>query len=277
MDIAASPTLHPVKRPTIRFCATDSAMNCTILETENLGKTYNGARTPVEAVRNIDLTIRRGDFTVVMGSSGSGKSTLLYLLSGLEQLTHGTITFEDQRIDGLSQKKLALLRRRGMGFVFQAMHLVPNLTLLENIVVPGSLADQNHQRLERRAMELLDLLEIGRLAHRLPSQLSGGEQQRGALARALINSPTMLFADEPTGALNSSAGQILLDCLSAIHQRGQAVLMVTHDLTAACRGNRVLYMRDGQIVGEKRLDGDDTPTRDAREQALYGWLTQMGW
>jgi len=210
------------------------------------------------------------------GSSGSGKSTLLYLLSGLESISSGQVWFDGDEISLYSEKNLSLLRRSGMGFVFQAFNLVPNLTLLENVLAAGYLTVSAKKDIEARAVQLLEGMGLGKLTGRLPAQVSGGEQQRAATARALINSPRILFADEPTGALNSASGTAVLDQFSTLSEHDQTIFMVTHDLKAACRGNRVLFLRDGMLHGEFKFDVS-LKGYEQREEVLFHWLSARGW
>lgn len=253
-------------------------MKKVMLQAANLCKSYasNGAQNHV--LKNINLELYEGDFTVIMGSSGSGKSTLLYSLSGMDRATSGEVTFEGQRIDNLKEDRLALLRRGRMGFVFQQMHLVQNLTIFENITVAGYISKKAKPKdVEAKAASLLQLVGIGQLADRLPSQVSGGEQQRAAIARALINSPALVFADEPTGALNSKSGHDILDLLSELNAEGQSVLMVTHDVKAALRADRLIYITDGKIADEMRMPKYAAENLKARESQVLSWLSSMGW
>jgi putative ABC transport system ATP-binding protein len=251
-------------------------MNEPIISCQNLQKSFKSQDIEVEVIRDTTLEVHEGEFTVLMGSSGSGKSTLLYLLSGLETVSGGQIWFDGQEISNLKEKSLSLLRRKGMGFVFQAFNLIPNLSLLENILAAGYLGDAPKKQVEERARELLETMGLGKLADRLPAQVSGGEQQRAATARALINSPQVLFADEPTGALNSAAGMRVLEYFGEISKQNQTIFMVTHDLRAACSGDRVLFMRDGLIQGDYRFPAESR-TFEQREEALFAWLTEQGW
>ena len=252
-------------------------MTPPLFATQNLTKTFTGAgATPVHALVDVDLQIQPGEFTVLMGSSGSGKSTLLYLLSGLARKSEGEIHFQDRRIDDLDEAELSILRRSGIGFVFQAIHLIPHLTLFENVAIPGYLLDRDRRRVGERARGLLEQLGVGELAERLPAQASGGEQQRAAIARALINEPEVLLADEPTGALNSSASLNVLDALADVHASGRTVVMATHEVRAACYGSRILYLRDGRVLSEYR-HADPEGDVEAREAALVSWLTDQGW
>jgi len=247
-----------------------------LVHTRRLTKSYHGAAAPVFGLREVDLAVEPGELLVLMGSSGSGKSTLLYLISGLERATEGEIHFGDQRIDTMSETELSLLRRTGIGFVFQAINLIPHLSLFENVVLPGYLVDGNRAAVDARALELLDTLGIRALADRLPAQVSGGEQQRAAIARAMINSPRALLADEPTGALNSSAGSAVLESFKAINARGQTIVMATHEVKSACIGDRIIFLRDGQVRGEYRMADHAMPAAD-REAAVLAWLVGQGW
>jgi putative ABC transport system ATP-binding protein len=253
------------------------ASSPVLIAIRGLGKSYAGAGSAeVHALRNVDLEVREGEFTVLMGSSGSGKSTLLYLVSGLERATAGEIDFGGERVDLMDETELSLLRRRGLGFVFQAINLVPHLTLLENLVVPGYLLGGDRAAVRERAADLLASLGIGDLVDRLPAQVSGGEQQRVAIARALINSPRAVLADEPTGALNSASGTAVLDAFRDINASGQTVLMATHEVRAACYGDRIVYLRDGEVRSEMRLGGEAVAS-EQREAKVLEWLTSEGW
>lgn len=249
-----------------------------ILQATNLCKSYANNGLQNHVLQNVTLSLQAGDFTVVMGSSGSGKSTLLYTLSGMDRATSGEILYEGSRLDRMKEDELALLRRGSMGFVFQQMHLVQNLTILENITVAGYLLRGAKPRdVEARARGLLTLVGIAGLADRLPAQVSGGQQQRAAVARALINRPSLLFADEPTGALNSRSGHEILDLLSELNAEGQSILMVTHDIKAALRANRLLYISDGSIAQEMPMPRYAAENLEARETQVLAWLSSMGW
>lgn len=248
-----------------------------LIQTRDLGKTYSEGSADVHALRGVDLEIQQGSLTVLMGSSGSGKSTLLYLLSGLEPPSRGEIHFCGERLDSMDETRLSLVRRTGIGFVFQAINLVPHLSIFENVVLPGYLVERDRNAVDGRAMALLESMGIAELADRLPAQVSGGEQQRAGIARAMVNSPRALFADEPTGALNSAAGKVVLDSLRRLNAGGQTILMATHEVKAACVGDRILYLRDGEIRSEYRLETDPSvPDRD-READVLAWLAAQGW
>lgn len=247
-----------------------------LMRAEKLCKSYASDGLQNHVLKNIDLEIREGVFTVVMGASGSGKSTLLYCLSVMDAATSGRLHYGDRQLDKLSDHQMAALRRHEFGFVFQQIHLVPNLTLFENIAVPGYLtmtARDSH----RRADALLEKVGLGGLGGRLPTQVSGGQAQRAAVARALVNTPKVLFADEPTGALNSSAGKDILDLLTTLNEAGQTVVMVTHDVKAATRADRLLYLRDGVICDEMTLPRYDAARTEGREAQVLAWLTSFGW
>lgn len=223
---------------------------------------------------NVDIDIYAGDFTVIMGPSGAGKSTLLYCLSGMDDPTSGQVLFKGQDISRLAEKGMAKLRAREFGFVFQQTHLVSNLTLFENVAVAGYAGKS--EEIDRQANELLEQMNVGSAKDRLPNQVSGGEAQRAAIARAMINHPALLFADEPTGALNKSNSQEVMNLLSQLNAQGQSILMVTHDTRAALRGNRLLYLEDGKIIDELELSSYSGDDRE-REQKITGWLSDMRW
>ena len=237
---------------------------------------HNGGQ--VHVLNGIDLTIYEGDFTVIMGASGSGKSTLLYALSGMDRATAGTIIYQQEDLVKMSEKKLTALRCSDFGFIFQQMHLVSNLSMRENITVPGYLnRSRTAKEVDARADELLGRMGLSHIASHLPSQCSGGEQQRCAVARAIIHEPVLLFADEPTGALNKRNTVEVLDLLTALNQNGQSILMVTHDPRAARRANRVVYLSDGKIVSELSLPPFDAEQEKSREEQVSAWLTSLEW
>ena len=227
-------------------------------------------------LHEIDVEIFAGDFTVVMGASGSGKSTLLYTLSGMDRLSSGQLIFRGQIITDASEKKLTKLRSEDFGFVFQRTHLISNLTLHENIRMAGLIGKMTEKETKRRTDDLISWMKLDGAKDRLPSQVSGGEAQRAAVARAVINKPTILFADEPTGALNKANSEEVLNLLSSLHAEGQSVLLVTHDREAALRGNRILYLEDGVIIGELELPTYAGKDR-SREEKLSAWLEGLGW
>lgn len=253
-------------------------MNKVILSGRNICKSFsqNGTETPV--LNHIDIELYGGDFTVIMGASGAGKSTLLYALSGMDSITDGSITFQEQEISRLNEKKMATLRAKFFGFVFQQTHLVSNLTLFENVAVAGYAAGVGTIREIRETAEaLLTQMHVNSAKDRLPSQVSGGEAQRAAIARAMIGNPVLLFADEPTGALNKANSEEVMNLLTGIHENGQSILMVTHDLKAAMHGNRILYLEDGKILDELILPSYRQDDLKARENKVSAWLSSLSW
>ncbi len=252
-------------------------MGNVIISTNKLCKTFSNGGMQQHVLKNLDIEIYQGDFTVIMGSSGAGKSTLLYALSGMDKPTLGSIKFDENEISRLSNDKLAIFRRLNCGFIFQQMFLMDNMSILDNILVSGLLISSDRKAIAERAKELLTQVGLTEIIwSKFPSQLSGGEAQRAAIVRALINNPKVVFADEPTGALNSSAGQAALDVLTEVNRSGQSIIMVTHDLKSARRGNRILYMRDGAIQGVCDL-GSYVSGDKERHNKLQGFLNEMGW
>ncbi|MFC6333242.1 ABC transporter ATP-binding protein [Paenibacillus septentrionalis] len=253
-------------------------MSESLIVTEKLCKTYSTGGNQQHVLKNLDLTLHKGDFTVIMGASGSGKSTLLYALSGMDQPTLGSILFNNKNISKLNQDQLALFRRKHCGFVFQNINLLDHMSVLDNILASGLLVSKNKKEVIKQAKELLSHVGLQeRDWSKFPSQLSGGEAQRVGIVRALINRPQIVFADEPTGALNSSSSDAVLDVLSSVNENGQSIVMVTHDLKTALRGNRVLFLRDGMIYGDLRLDPYYNNNREQRQQQLQAFLNEMGW
>jgi putative ABC transport system ATP-binding protein len=219
-----------------------------LLRTVGLRKTYASEHAPVRALRGVDLSVGKGEFVAVMGPSGCGKSTLLHLVAGLDTPTDGEIVLAGERLDGKSESELAHLRRRHVGFVFQFFNLLEETPALENVALPAAIAGRGRRRAEARACDLLDLLGLADKAHDLPGVLSGGQRQRLAIARALANEPTLLLADEPTGALDSAGGLEVLELFRRLHAGGQAILLVTHDEVVADAAERVVRMQDGRVV-----------------------------
>jgi len=244
-----------------------------IIRAQNLCKTYNSGSEQHHAIRNVDLDIYEGEFTVIMGNSGSGKSTLLYLLSGLDQITAGEVYFRDQRIDAYSERQMSDFRTRRIGYIYQSINLVPDLSIKENIALPGYIAGNKKKDILSRAAELMNAMDIDGQRNRLPSQTSGGQQQRAAIARALINSPDIIFADEPTGSLNMEHGTAVLDILTDLNRKGQSVVMVTHDIKAACRADRLIYILDGKIGGILEFDTYDEHQIQDREAIIFALVT----
>ncbi len=248
-----------------------------IIETKKLCKTFSNGGIQQHVLKNIDLEIYEGDFTIIMGASGAGKSTLLYSLSGMDKPTLGTVTFDGTDITKMNTDELAVFRRSNCGFVFQQVYLVDSMSVLDNIMAAGLLVYKDKRVLAKKAGELLKAVNIDEtLWGKFPTQISGGEAQRVGIARALINDPKLVFADEPTGALNSQTGKAVLDTLTKFNEKGQSIVMVTHDISSARRGNRILYVKDGEIAGECNLGKYVTGDKD-RHQKLNDFLATMGW
>ena len=248
-----------------------------LLRIENLIREFKLESGTQRILKGIDVTIYKGDFTVIMGSSGSGKSTLLYAISGMDNVTDGHIYFKDTDLTSLNSDKLALFRRDHCGFVFQQICLVDSMTVLENVLSAGLLKKTNKKELIEKAKALLNSVEIEEHTfNKYPTQISGGRAQRVGIVRSLINSPEILFADEPTGALNSKTGKEVLDTFTRFNENGQSIIMVTHDLKSALRGNRVLYLKDGVIESECEL-GFYEENNAEREKKLIDFLGKMGW
>ena len=254
-----------------------------ILTAKDLSKTFSNASEQQHVLKNLNLDIYQGDFTVIMGNSGSGKSTLLYALSGMDRPSLGTITYtgangtRPEEISKYSNDRLARFRRNHCGFVFQQTYLVDSMSVLDNVLAAALLVEKNKKAAGTKAREVLKSVDIDEnLWNKFPTQLSGGEAQRVGIARALINEPKLVFADEPTGALNSTTGKDVLDVLTKANDNGQSIVMVTHDITSARRGNRILYVKDGEIAGEcdlgKYVSGDKE-----RHLKLRDFLGGMGW
>ncbi len=241
----------------------NSAEITPMVSGRNLQKMFQLGDQWVQALRGVDVDIPEGQFVCIMGPSGSGKSTLLYMLGGLDRPTAGEILIGGQRIDSMDGEDLARFRRDRIGFVFQAFHLVPTMTALENVGLPGVFSAMPRDLRDRRAMRLLNMLGmLDRMDHR-PSQLSGGQQQRVAIARALFNNPPIIMADEPTGALDSKTGQIVMQMLRWLAtKRGKTVLVVTHDPGVASYADRMLNLKDGHIIE------DTLPNPEKRNHVL---------
>ncbi|MCR5650772.1 MAG: ABC transporter ATP-binding protein [Lachnospiraceae bacterium] len=265
-----------------------------IIYTKDLCKSFTTGNVEQQVLKNLDMEIFKGDFTVIMGNSGSGKSTLLYALSGMDRPTGGVIAYETgqdretTRITGFDNDALARFRRDHVGFVFQQNYLNDSMSALDNIMVVGLLKNRDRKKLAARAKELLLRVEIGEGDRdKFPTQMSGGMQQRVAVVRGVINSPEVLFADEPTGALNSQNTENVLNILSDLNGEGQSIVMVTHTLAAAERGNRIIYLADGVISDEVELGpyvgnykDESNPDQEKaveRHRKLKTFLQDMGW
>ena len=271
-----------------------------ILTAKDLSKTFSNGSVQQHVLKNLNLSIYKGDFTVIMGNSGSGKSTLLYALSGMDRPSMGTITYYTDKLNGDSKEieeteistfnndKLAMFRRDHVGFVFQQNYLNDSMSALDNVMVCGLLKSTDRKSLAEKAKRLLHNVEIEEQDYRkFPTQLSGGQQQRIAVVRGVINSPEVLFADEPTGALNSQNTENVLNIMSDLNNEGQSIVMVTHTIKAAERGNRIIYLADGVISDEIDLgayvgdykDESNPHLAEAKERhaRLKAFLQDMGW
>ncbi len=233
-----------------------------LVQLQDATRVYDGG-TSRTALDHVTLEIGAGEFAAVMGPSGSGKSTLLNLVAGLDRATSGRVLVDGTELTGLGEAALARFRRRRLGFVFQFFHLLPSLTVLENVLIPAQLAGVKSARAEARARELLARLDIVETAGRYPARLSGGQQQRVAIARALINEPRLLLADEPTGALDSVTGAQVMELMSGLHRDGQTILLVTHDARLAARhADRVISLIDGRVIDDARLEASQATAQD---------------
>ncbi|QTD43484.1 ABC transporter ATP-binding protein [Sporosarcina sp. Te-1] len=253
-------------------------MTKTIIKTDKLCKTFSSGGIQQHVLKNLDINLMEGDFTVIMGSSGSGKSTLLYAISGMDKPTLGEIEFAGKNITKLNNDQLAIFRRNHCGFVFQQIYLLDNMSVLDNVLASGLLVNKDKRGLVKKAKELL--LQVGideKSWSKFPTQLSGGEAQRVGIVRAIINSPTVLFADEPTGALNSTSSERVLDVFMNVNRNGQSIVMVTHDIKTALRGNRIIYLRDGVICGDLKLGPYNEDKNIERHEKLKHFLAEMGW
>jgi putative ABC transport system ATP-binding protein len=225
-----------------------------VLVVEKVRKTFEAENAPVRALRGANLVVPSGDFVALMGPSGCGKSTLLNLIAGLDVADEGTITVAGELVTGRTEDELSQLRRRHIGIVFQFFNLLEGMTVLENVALPAVIAGRKRKMAETRARDLLDLLGIGDKAGTVPGMLSGGQRQRLAIARALANEPTLLLADEPTGALDSEGGQEVIELLSRLHTGGQTIVLVTHDSGVASAAQRIVRMRDGRIAVDEEAE-----------------------
>lgn len=233
-----------------------------VLDVQGVRKTFEAENAPVRALRGANLQVSAGDFVALMGPSGCGKSTLLNLVAGLDVADEGTIMVGGELITGRSEDELSLIRRRHIGIVFQFFNLLESMTALENVALPAIIAGTKRRPAETKARDLLDLLGVGDKAKAVPGSLSGGQRQRLAIARALANQPTLLLADEPTGALDSDSGHEIVELLTRLNRGGQTIVLVTHDSEVAHAAERLIFMRDGQMV--------DAPDRNSAGVASEG-------
>lgn len=249
-----------------------------IIKVKNLCRSFKLESGTQDILKSINLSFYEGDFTIIMGSSGSGKSTLLYSLSGMDNVNSGHIYYGDKDITKLSSDEMARFRRDHCGFIFQQICLVDSMTVLNNVLAAGLLKNKTSKDdLVKRAKELLKEVEVEEHTWpKYPNQISGGKAQRVGIVRALINSPDVLFADEPTGALNSKTSDEVLNLFTKFNEEGQSIILVTHDVKTALRGNRILYLKDGEIVDECNL-GKYGINNDERKRKLDEFLGDMKW
>ena len=253
-----------------------------ILEVKDLCKTYIVNKHQNNVLKNVSFSVEAGEMVAVMGPSGSGKSTLLYTVSGMDNATSGRILFDDNDFSKLTAKELADLRLRKMGFIFQQMYMMKNLTVLDNIILPAvenKAAGESRKDIELRGLKLMKLLGIEEIADNDINEVSGGQLQRACICRSMINNPDVVFADEPTGALNRSSSDEVMNELVKLNRQGTTIMMVTHDAKVAAQCTRVLYIDDGNIKGELVLGTQSGSENDImkRERILTNWLNEQGW
>lgn len=252
-------------------------MKKLILKTDRLCKSFVTGKTSLNVIKNLDLEIYEGEFTVIMGSSGSGKSTLLYSISGMDSPTSGKVTLLDKEITAINEAQMSDIRKKDISFIFQSINLLPDITIFENIAYCGYGVSKDKKAVNEKTLKLLKDFSLEEAKDKYPSEVSGGMQQRAAIARALVTDPKIVFGDEPTGALNSTMGQEVLDILSDLNSKGQTVVMVTHDVKAAARCSRLIYLKDGRIDGELSLERFSKAEYGKREDLILEFLKERGW
>lgn len=253
-----------------------NTINAT-LECQNLTKTFNATDPPAKVLNGIDLTVKDGEFLVVMGASGSGKSTLLYCISGMDRPTSGSVHLQGQDLTSLSDTEMSQVRLTQMGFIFQQGYFLGNLNIRDNILLPAlKAAPRATDAAIERVDNLMERFGIAEVRLHGITEVSGGQLQRASICRALASEPTVLFADEPTGALNSSMSTDVMDSLTDIHASGTTIVMVTHDPVCAARGDRVIYLRDGLLLDSRELGAWSEAHATKREDELLAWLREHG-
>jgi len=249
-----------------------------ILEVKDLCKTYIVNKRQINVLRNVSFTVAKGEMVAIMGPSGSGKSTLLYSVSGMDRMTAGEVLFNGKSLSGMSENELSRVRIEDMGFIFQQMYMMKNLSVLDNIILPAVKSKkikESRKKTVERGQELMRRLGIIEVAGNDINEVSGGQLQRACICRSMINCPEMLFADEPTGALNRSSSDEVMEELVKLNSGGTSIMLVTHDAKVAARCSRVLFIVDGNIKGEYNINREE-PLR-TRERSLNNWLMEMGW
>ncbi|AZV41063.1 ABC transporter ATP-binding protein [Peribacillus asahii] len=251
-----------------------------ILEARSMNKKVElGKDNELHILKDVNLEIEEGEFVSVMGPSGSGKTTLLYNVSGMDRITSGSMKFKDSEIGTLKEEELAKLRLNHMGFIFQDINLLKNLSLIDNVMFPGLVSkDADKNAVYQKAKKLLGMTGIDMLADNTITQASGGQLQRVAICRALINDPDIIFGDEPTGALDSKSSADIMSILAEINKKGTTIMLVTHDVKVAAKTERILFMVDGNIVAQKKMRKYDAQHDDIREreESIMKWLVENG-
>ena len=262
----------------------------TALKVTDLCKTYITNKRQNNVLKNVNFQIEEGEMVAIMGPSGSGKSTLLYSVSGMDRATAGTVVLGDMEITNLSEKDLAEARLKYMGFIFQQMHMLKNLSVMDNIILPAYEATKDgaeRKKIDDNCKKLMHRLEISEIADNDITEVSGGQLQRACICRSLINNPKIIFADEPTGALNRSASDEVMSILNSLNEDGTTMMIVTHDMKVAAKCSKVMYIVDGNIKGELELGklsaSEEGTIKDVktvvkeREKKINNWLSDMGW
>lgn len=254
-------------------------MKNSVIKTKDLCKTYIVDKQSNNVLQNVNLEVEEGEFVSIMGPSGSGKSTLLYAISGMDSVTAGDVIFDGESITGKNEKEMSIIRLKKMGFIFQQMYMMKKLCIMDNIVLPGYQAKLvNREQVNEDAKKLMRRLDIIDTATRQITEVSGGQLQRACLCRALINNPKVLFADEPTGALNSKASKEVMKELVEANNQGTTILMVTHSERVAAVSERIIYLVDGNIQGVLNLGKlENMQDLSTRERKLKNWLDEMNW
>lgn len=247
------------------------------LRAEGLSKTYFSTDPPTQVLNGIDLAVNKGEFLTIMGASGSGKSTLLYSISGMDRPTDGVVSLEGRDLTSLNDKEMSNVRLTKMGFIFQQAYFLSNLNIRDNILLPAlKAAPKDKEAVNARIDALMDRFGIGHVKTHGITQVSGGQLQRASICRALAAGPSILFADEPTGALNSSMTVEVMDTLTDVHREGTTLVMVTHDPAVAARADRVIYLRDGRLVDSRDMGAWSKEQAAHREDDLLAWLRKNG-
>ena len=251
-----------------------------ILEVRNLCKTYIVNKRQNNVLKNVSFNVEEGEMVAVMGPSGSGKSTLLYTVSGMDSITAGEVLFCGKGLSAMSDNELSEIRLKEMGFVFQQMYMLKNLTVLDNIILPAMQAkskETKRKEIVERGHEIMRKLGIIDVADNDINEVSGGQLQRACICRSIINNPQIIFADEPTGALNKQSAEEVMDEFVKLNKEGTTVMLVTHDTKVASKCSRIMYIVDGNIKGEYNLGKYESSAQRDRERALNNWLLEMGW